>query len=826
MTGRCCLVSLLLTTTNGACVRLGFDQTGSAQTSGPENVIMVTTADDEDDIGTNLPTVETAGGVLAVSLREAIEIANASPTPSVIRFDSVVFPPMSPATILLAQATGDLPPITRAGIQIDGSDAGVTVDGRNSLTGVGLRVEAGADGFSLTHITLQGFSGPSPACLETDGAAQVHVLDSTFYPDDATVGPAVRIVGGHDHVISRNQFRSPTTQYNYQPRLRIEGTAANVTIEDNRFGPTGTQAAGGGIYISGTNHRIAGNEFTDLYYQGIDVAGTDSGNIVIENNLFHHLNYGGCCEALRVMNGARDISIRGNTFEEAKYVDIRVAGAATTRVAVAQNTFSSFSESHVRLDSGANEGVLPPAITSFDGQHVQGTAGAEGAEVEIYAARSVWTRLGAATVTAGTWSFDCGAPQVAVAAHLTTASGSSSEFAGAVRADDGSLIVTTLDDELDGGAGIVSMAEAGGADDLSLREAMVIANNRYGPDTITFSSAIFPAGVEKTIKVADGWNNAQPLPPIVDRYTTIDGGDAVVVLDCSNPTFSSGSRMLEVRVDHVTLSNIRLQDFNPGNGNCLYAYDVRYLEVSGCSFVRCGDTGGGDVVSLTYVSNSDLSGNQVQRASSCVFTHGNSLTTFSGNEISYCDQAGIRAVNTQSLVLSDNSIHDCAGQGILLDQVARNVLILGNKIWANGDGIRVSPDANQHEIYFNTLVGNSVGVNLQGAVSGIQLINNISALNLQYGIQVGDQAQITAHHQLFFDNGGDALSGTRAFSSLGRLGATDVLADPAFTDTAGGDFTPSAGAIDRGVDLGYDRNGALQGSFNGVAPDIGAIETP
>ena len=54
-----------------------------------------------------------------------------------------------------------------------------------------------------------------------------------------------------------------------------------------------------------------------------------------------------------------------------------------------------------------------------------------------------------------------------------------------------------------------------------------------------------------------------------------------------------------------------------------------------------------------------------------------------------------------------------------------------------------------------------------------------------------------------------------------------VMTDPKFANAAAGDLRLANGqpAIDQGVDRGVDTNG-LARLFNGVAPDLGAFESP
>jgi hypothetical protein len=191
-----------------------------------------------------------------------------------------------------------------------------------------------------------------------------------------------------------------------------------------------------------------------------------------------------------------------------------------------------------------------------------------------------------------------------------------------------------------------------------------------------------------------------------------------------------------------------------------------------------------------------------------------------------------------SKVILDNRLTGCGSHGLVLGESNNGTQIVGNQIWHNGgNGVHISGTAGNVparniEIAFNTLVANRAGISLGPApysgVFEVRVRNNLVQANTANGILVDPAVTWSEEHNLFFDNGGDGSSGTLAVQGWDPTGLNpaDVLGDPLLTDPAGGNFTPGALAIDAGVDLGFDRNGALPGDFNGVAPDIGAVETP
>lgn len=110
------------------------------------------------------------------------------------------------------------------------------------------------------------------------------------------------------------------------------------------------------------------------------------------------------------------------------------------------------------------------------------------------------------------------------------------------------LIVNATDDRDDGTCD---------AAHCSLREAINAANDRVGPDTITFDSAVFPLSGTKVIKLTS------PLPGIDDGGTTIDATGAKVIIDGGNLAEgllirSSGNTVRGIRIIRVTGDGIRI----------------------------------------------------------------------------------------------------------------------------------------------------------------------------------------------------------------------------------------------------------------------------
>ncbi|HEY3053091.1 MAG TPA: right-handed parallel beta-helix repeat-containing protein, partial [Thermoanaerobaculia bacterium] len=126
-----------------------------------QHVKSVTTSVLSDRIGqpfSSLPTVAAARSVIVTSaadsgagtLRAVLSNLQAGDS---ITFDPAVFPPNAPATIALLTA---LPQITRDGVTIDASNAGVILDG-SRLTGPGAGIEIDSSGNIIKGLQITGF---------------------------------------------------------------------------------------------------------------------------------------------------------------------------------------------------------------------------------------------------------------------------------------------------------------------------------------------------------------------------------------------------------------------------------------------------------------------------------------------------------------------------------------------------------------------------------------------------------------------------------------------------------------------------------------------
>jgi hypothetical protein len=329
-------------------------------------------------------------------------------------------------------------------------------------------------------------------------------------------------------------------------------------------------------------------------------------------------------------------------------------------------------------------------------------------------------------------------------------------------------VVTTNVDENDAGATVAAPGGTG----LSLREAINISNTTGGQQAITFANGIVVAQTS-TLTISDG--------------VTITGG----VVNAAGVT--NGKDCLVVGAGPTTVDG---------------------LELTGCRGRPIYVTGGNDV---------HISGCKVQQSSGPLWvadTTGTGTIIGPGNAISGSSGHCLAIYNDAAEVL-DNRISDCQSVGIFLSGTAANTRIIGNLILRGNFGISMGSGATGTVMWHNTVAQSAAsGINI-GQASPNDLRGNILAQNTIYGVVAADARFSQNDYNLYFGNGSGGCNPC-------AIGANSLQLDPKFVNSAMDDFRLQAGspAIDKGLPLGLDRNGAAAGDYNGAAPDLGYWESP
>jgi len=219
------------------------------------------------------------------TLRWALETVQSEET---ITFDPTVFPPSSPATIFLQS---ELPPIhrPRRGITIDGSNAGVIIDGRNVSGDWNNGLQIYSDDNTVMGLQVVGFRGSGIAACSashTKIGGERSVGSGPLGQGNLLSGNGVGIdlcSAGRDNTITGNIIGTDVSQLkdwgNRQDGIWIENGISGTTI-----GPDNVIAHNGvGIRITGgssVGNTITRNEIRDN--QGAGIALGDGGNESLE----------------------------------------------------------------------------------------------------------------------------------------------------------------------------------------------------------------------------------------------------------------------------------------------------------------------------------------------------------------------------------------------------------------------------------------------------------------------------------------------------------------------------------------------------------------
>lgn len=414
---------------------------------------------------------------------------------------------------------------------------------------------------------------------------------------------------------------------------------------------------------------------------------------------------------------------------------------------------------------------LPGGISSDTSSSSGGVAGGSTSSVGSTSTGGTATSGGGATTFDTASNGGSTSAGVDTSAGDTTGSGGSTASGGASGPVGGSggstetdLVVTTAADEEDAGATLANPLGSG----LSLREAIQIANLEAGGQTITFSG-------EFSIALASA-----PLPTITESVellgpVTVEGAGVPSQTACLAVDAS------DVSIRFLTVYNCPAEP--------VLVLDGTGHEISDCNFIDSAQ-------SLAVTGQ----GHRILR-----------------NTIVGSDGAGIWC-NASDSNLLDNWVVGSAAVGIYATDAASTTSIVGNTLLRNGFGIAVALATNV-VIAHNTVVDCGIGVAIDGATQ-VDFRNNIVVGSSGEGVSLNSGDFLELDASLYFGNGGsDCLNCTP--------GPASVFADPRFVDYAADDLTlqGDSPAVDQAIDLGLDRNAGSSGTFNGLAPDLGAFES-
>ena len=289
------------------------------------------------------------------------------------------------------------------------------------------------------------------------------------------------------------------------------------------------------------------------------------------------------------------------------------------------------------------------------------------------------------------------------------------------------FVVTTSNDELDFNGPDASLESMGGAGDLSLREAIFLANHASAADTITFDSAVFTGGAESLIRLTLGELE-------ITDAVTIDGSTATDV------TITG-----DTNDDDVTVADTDVTDL-AASGADLLDDNVRVFNITYWSADTTLDSltiTGGRAIS---VGEADATGGGIQ--SNGRLTIANS--TISGNSVSaeyYGGGGGISAgsVTLTNSVVSGNTVtgFNIWGGGVGAESIElTNSTVNGNALMATGSSYGGGLSVGFLMVTNSTVSGNTIEAAYVAEGGGIQgyYLNFTNATISGNSIEGGEEA--------------------------------------------------------------------------------------
>jgi hypothetical protein len=302
-------------------------------------------------LATSTCVVTSASDSGAGTLRWCIANADSGTT---ITFDPAVFPPDKPASIRLASG---LPGLS-GGITIDGSDAGVILDGSGPRgQGIASALSVPSDGNKVMGLQILGFPRSG---IDLTGSHNVIGGDRT-----RGRGPL-----GQGNVISGNKEAGITIIGEF-------GTASSNIVVGNFIGidASGTKAMGNGIYgvflHRGTANHIGGNDSRDRNVvsanttYGINVSARATENLIAGNyvgtDVTGTLAMGNGMDGIMIDHGAFDNVVQGNLCSGNVGAGVAISDGGSSYNAIVGNrigTDASGTRAVPNLSGGVGVGFL------------------------------------------------------------------------------------------------------------------------------------------------------------------------------------------------------------------------------------------------------------------------------------------------------------------------------------------------------------------------------------------------------------------------------------------------------------------------------------
>jgi nitrous oxidase accessory protein NosD len=399
--------------------------------------------------------------------------------------------------------------------------------------------------------------------------------------------------------------------------------------------------------------------------------------------------------------------------------------------------------------------------------------------------------------------------------------------------------VTVIEDRLAGPDTMTSVDELDeGTEGLSLREAIVIANNTPEKSLILFDRDLFKAGAGTELVIDS------TLPQITGDFTTIDARNQevniVVADDATSQAFNIEANDIHIRglnlLTTVSCSmpliqidggeRIRIEENSfKAPGNALIAHNAIELSLVNNTIVETttgftvGDSGGLYVRGNTLT---DLTGRgMLITDTNNVRVHSNTMTQVAGDQIVVRDGSNIN-VEYNDVIINNKT----SQKGVHFLRVTDS-RICENFIDPGAARLIALEDSSDNLVEDNILDHGDAGVVITGASFDNLIFRNVIVGSVYDGIYVAaaSTGNIIVHNTIH-DSATPLALGDESALTLGNNLITE--ADFAgYVDTATFNYKLVDGSenVDAGEDLGFDVVPGSKKMYRGAGPDLGAVET-
>lgn len=717
-----------------------------------------------------------------ISLAEAIVLANLNPGPDEITFDTAVF--STPQVIHLAK---QLPTVTDeliisgpgadlliidAGYGLDGvhntrdghrhflidnGDASSTMEVK--ISGLALRGgdtnyfdERGGAILSREHVTVSGVVMVGNSAVRGGAvfidAGEFTLIESTLSENAAFDGGAINVsVGTALYVIG--SLLTTNTARNWGGAILNSGVA---TIRNSTIASNSTNV-GGGVFSSGgtttisdstiaNNSSAAGGGFLNSNGVATISRSTFWGNSVVQDG--GGVGSSGALTVTESTFSGNHAGVRGGGIHIASGVATingvtvsnnaaGIGGGISSPSAVATVTGSIIANSTSGGDLDGNfagiynlvgDGHLLSRFTnSLQGDPSLGPLADNGGATLTHAplAGSIVINHGDPTVAFDPIEFDQRGEGFARAANGRVDMGAVESSLPFVEFPS-SLVVTSLDGGIDGDWS---------ADDLSLAEAMVVANFTSGAEIISFDPVIFES--PQTILLS------QQLPTIIGALSVIGPGASLLKIDAGNGidgVFGTSDGVRHFLIDDgdeeslvdVSISGVTLTGGDPLTGGGGAVLNRENLHLAGSTIAGNRAVAGGGLASYgaVTVNQSIFRSNSAGSGGALTVVEGTATiddTTIFENVATSGGGIFNRAVTTITGSTVSNNIATNGGGIYNFGSVTvENSEVSANSAQSNGGGIQVpggqtSWDGPANVVVINSVISNNTASNTGGGIN-------------------------------------------------------------------------------------------------------------